>query len=713
MPASSTLAYSSRALAHCRKPAAGVAQLDPERNVAGPRPRRLRVGGFRLAGLAPFVVVAEPFEQHLEVIRPELDRGRMLLGRPVPPAVGGERPEGRDRDVGVLGPEVLHHGEVGFGLRPAFRAGLEPECLQADRIRVRCQPDGVGVFGGGLIRPLQRREGPPADDPPARVVRQRGLLDQSMRLGVVDQVFHPVVPVLPGNQSLIVKRLLSVPIELPAGVLQLLPGRVGLTGMVQSHGQDGIVEGPGVKAGPGQRLAEIEDRLLIPAGAVVAEPPDIVSDPEDRVREVLDCVEACALVVVRDGVRNQGAGAAQLAVDIPVARRAEPLEHLLAKPPVSGFVALEEEQQGVFVPGRKTFRRPAVEGPGMVAHGEVPQAHPGIERAPLDQNLRMVRAEVDGAVVSGLGSGPLAEHGVLPGEVDRGTGRIHSLGAFLNLPGLGLGIASRQVGIGTGGASARHFQVTRSRPTTSSSANPVAVSTAARLRGRSCGADTRPTRAWPRPPRRSSSAARLSPVRRPSRSAVPILLQAAHDDPVELAAHEFREPCRVRPAPCRHRGQGGPERGQPRTRLRRVFLLEDSPDLVEGGLLEPLLVERGGSGEQFVEQHAEGIHVAARVHVELVDFGLLGAHVERRADHLGESRVDRLLGELLAEGLGHAEVDDLDHRHAVMRGDQDVRGLQVAMDHALLVRMPHRLAHLEEQPEPFPGTSGGSRRNTR
>ena len=42
--------------------------------------------------------------------------------------------------------------------------------------------------------------------------------------------------------------------------------------------------------------------------------------------------------------------------------------------------------------------------------------------------------------------------------------------------------------------------------------------------------------------------------------------------------------------------------------------------------------------------------------------GLLGAHVQRRADELGEAGEQRLLGELLPGGLGDAEVDHLGHR---------------------------------------------------
>ena len=61
------------------------------------------------------------------------------------------------------------------------------------------------------------------------------------------------------------------------------------------------------------------------------------------------------------------------------------------------------------------------------------------------------------------------------------------------------------------------------------------------------------------------------------------------------------------------------------------------------------------------------------------------------------------LGQLRPGRLGHAEVDDLGHRPAVVQGDQDVRGLEVAVDDPLLVRVLHRLADRDEQLQPLAG----------
>ena len=73
---------------------------------------------------------------------------------------------------------------------------------------------------------------------------------------------------------------------------------------------------------------------------------------------------------------------------------------------------------------------------------------------------------------------------------------------------------------------------------------------------------------------------------------------------------------------------------------------------------------------------------------------LLGAHVGNGADHLaglGQTRRAIAAG---AEHAGDAEVHDL---RAAFRVDHDVCRLQVAVDHAALVRMLHAVANLDHQ----------------
>ena len=85
---------------------------------------------------------------------------------------------------------------------------------------------------------------------------------------------------------------------------------------------------------------------------------------------------------------------------------------------------------------------------------------------------------------------------------------------------------------------------------------------------------------------------------------------------------------------------------------------------------ERLGVERTPSREELVEDEAERVDVAPDRH--LASFELLGRHVGGRAgDALGHRT-----------GRGEAEVHDADPAGAV---EHDVRGLQIAMDHAALV----------------------------
>jgi hypothetical protein len=81
--------------------------------------------------------------------------------------------------------------------------------------------------------------------------------------------------------------------------------------------------------------------------------------------------------------------------------------------------------------------------------------------------------------------------------------------------------------------------------------------------------------------------------------------------------------------------------------------------------------------------------------------GLLRTHVGWRADELFERGEERLVGQVLVgRRLGDAEVDDLGHCHGIMQGDQDVRGLDVAVDDSLLMRVLDGLANLDEEIEP-------------
>ena len=131
----------------------------------------------------------------------------------------------------------------------------------------------------------------------------------------------------------------------------------------------------------------------------------------------------------------------------------------------------------------------------------------------------------------------------------------------------------------------------------------------------------------------------------------------------------------------------------------RLHLANHAQHLVHGVLLERGEGDGRAAGEQLIQDRAQGVDVAARVDVWRGP-GLLRAHVLRRAqDHAG------LRGQLSAEHervhggserLGDAEVDHLGHRLAVDLGDEDVRGLQVAVQNGLLMSVLHRLADGKE-----------------
>ena len=103
-----------------------------------------------------------------------------------------------------------------------------------------------------------------------------------------------------------------------------------------------------------------------------------------------------------------------------------------------------------------------------------------------------------------------------------------------------------------------------------------------------------------------------------------------------------------------------------------------------------LAAERDAVGEQPVEHRAQAVHVGARVGRAAGRVHLLGAHVVRRAQDRAGAREPQLVLHAC-----QAEVGEL--RHA-FRGEQHVARLDVAVHHAVLVRVVQPARQVAAQP---------------
>ncbi len=127
-------------------------------------------------------------------------------------------------------------------------------------------------------------------------------------------------------------------------------------------------------------------------------------------------------------------------------------------------------------------------------------------------------------------------------------------------------------------------------------------------------------------------------------------------------------------------------------------------------------VKRQPAGQQFVEDDAEGIDIAAGVGGVTVAGRLLGRHVRQRAENVavGGRRAGRLRQEIQP---GQAEIEDVRPAVGV---DEDVARLEIAMTDALPVGMLDRLGdagdeidHLGDAGARAAGTTDAARRPRR
>ena len=218
-----------------------------------------------------------------------------------------------------------------------------------------------------------------------------------------------------------------------------------------------------------------------------------------------------------------------------------------------------------------------------------------------------------------------------------------------------------------------------------------------------------PTAGTPAPARRPGSAARPRRSRWPSRSGGcgPSPAPSSRSSPARRApaSSAWPAPCAAGP---RSTASASLRVAQPRARLRRLLLADDPPHLVVGRLAAaaPCRTASCRSAARTAARPASRCRCGCRRPAPLSSAcsGLMYSGVPTICAEAGEQR---LLGQLLPGRLGHAEVDHLRHRLAVVERDQDVGRLEVAVDDPLLVGVLHRLADRHEQLQPLAAASAG------
>ena len=153
-----------------------------------------------------------------------------------------------------------------------------------------------------------------------------------------------------------------------------------------------------------------------------------------------------------------------------------------------------------------------------------------------------------------------------------------------------------------------------------------------------------------------------------------LLPQAGQRDRLQVAGH------------AGHKARGGDGLGR--------------ADLVER-LVQGRAPVRRAAGQELIQDRPQGMHVGGAAHGSGRAPGLLGGHVGGGAhDRAGPGQL-----RVVVQELGEAEVGNL--RRAV-GGDQDVRGLEVAVDNLQAVRLGHAEGHVEHGLNGEPGVPGGA-----
>ena len=130
---------------------------------------------------------------------------------------------------------------------------------------------------------------------------------------------------------------------------------------------------------------------------------------------------------------------------------------------------------------------------------------------------------------------------------------------------------------------------------------------------------------------------------------------------------------------------------------RRIDFPYHPPHLVETDSIHCFAVKWRRTRQQFVQQDSQRINVAARVDIQRVHLRLLRTHVQRCADHLCETCVERLLGQFLMDGLGDPKIYHFHDGLVVVQRNQHIGRLDVAVDDSFVMRVLNGLADIDEQ----------------
>ena len=125
---------------------------------------------------------------------------------------------------------------------------------------------------------------------------------------------------------------------------------------------------------------------------------------------------------------------------------------------------------------------------------------------------------------------------------------------------------------------------------------------------------------------------------------------------------------------------------------RRRIVFPDHADRVVDHLVPKIV--RQPTGQQFVGDDAESVHVAAGIKIVRITAGLLRTHVGHCADDLADIGLPRGGLDIGVGRPGHAEIKNLRLSRGIY---QDVSRLEVAVDDALLMSVMNALANLRHQ----------------